>query len=288
MNTFATRLKQAMNSRGMTLTSLHKKTEISKSSISSWLSGKYEAKQDKVFLLADALRVDGAWLMGQDVPMIKGEEQNKNATISTLTQKTTTIMNQLNPERQAVVYDTAKFELQAQNNHDLEFASEYEMVEEQGILTSYPNSVIAHIIKTTPVPRYGSLEMSAGVDSWTEDVDPPEMYDIPTSLLKHGVEFCAPINGESMQPNYPNGADALIKPLSDWQEGIGKVCAVWHDGGAYIKEIGDGRLISHNEVRNKSNGKRVYPDIIIHESSDTRIIGEVMGVYDSRLHDSYD
>lgn len=288
MNTFATRLKQAMNSRGMTLTSLHKKTEISKSSISSWLSGKYEAKQDKVFLLANALEVDGAWLMGQDVPMIKNEEQNKNVATSTLTQKTTAIMNQLEPVRQAVVYDTAKLELQAQNNNKLEFASEYTTFEDQGVIISYPDSLIDHVIKTTPVPRYGSLEMSAGVDSWTEDVAPPEMCEIPTSLLKHGVEFCAPINGESMQPHFPNGAEALIKPLSDWQEGIGKVCAVWHDGGAYIKEIGDGRLISHNEVRNKSNGKRVYPDIIIHDASDTRIIGEVMGIYDSRLHDSYD
>lgn len=282
MNTFADRLKKAMDSKGMTSYALHKKTNIGKSSISSWLSGKYGAKQDKIFLLADALEVDRTWLMGLDAPMM--QEENSNS--SSLTKKTTAIMDQLEPKRQAVVYKTAKLELKAQNSEHTEFASE--MVEDEAVDFSYPDHVTLHVIKTSPIPRYGSLEMSAGVDSWTEEVAPPEMWDIPTSLLKYGVEFCAPINGESMQPNYPTGTEALIKPLTDWLDGIGKVCAVWHDGGAYIKEIGDGKLISHNEVRNKSNGKRVYPDIIIHDASDTRIIGEVVGIYDPRLHDSYE
>ncbi|WP_314067501.1 helix-turn-helix domain-containing protein [uncultured Vagococcus sp.] len=71
MESFANRLKQAMDVRNMKASELSEKTGIGKSSISQWLSGKYEAKQDKIYLLATALDVDEAWLMGLDVSMEK-------------------------------------------------------------------------------------------------------------------------------------------------------------------------------------------------------------------------
>lgn len=38
------------------------------SSISDWLNNRYEPKQDKVYLLANALNVSPAWLLGYDEP----------------------------------------------------------------------------------------------------------------------------------------------------------------------------------------------------------------------------
>lgn len=43
--------------------------KINKANISQYVSGKIEPKQDKVYLLALALNVSEAWLMGYDVPM---------------------------------------------------------------------------------------------------------------------------------------------------------------------------------------------------------------------------
>lgn len=69
VDTFANRLKTAMRIRNLKATELSEKTGISKSSLSEYINGKYEAKQDGVYLLAQALNVNEAWLMGLDVPM---------------------------------------------------------------------------------------------------------------------------------------------------------------------------------------------------------------------------
>ena len=67
----ATRIKKALSIRNMTQTELCTKTKISKSSMSEYMSGKYVPRQDKVFIIANALEVDPVWLWGYDVPMEK-------------------------------------------------------------------------------------------------------------------------------------------------------------------------------------------------------------------------
>lgn len=69
VDTFSNRLNQAMRIRNIKAAELSDKTGISKSSLSEYINGKYEAKQDGVYLLAKALDVSEAWLMGLDVPM---------------------------------------------------------------------------------------------------------------------------------------------------------------------------------------------------------------------------
>lgn len=69
VDSFSNRLNKAMVVRDIKASALSEKTGISKSSISEYLSGKYEAKQNGIYLLAKALNVSEAWLMGCDVPM---------------------------------------------------------------------------------------------------------------------------------------------------------------------------------------------------------------------------
>lgn len=66
---FSKRLKIAMNEKNIKAAQLSKLTGIKPPLISDYLSGKYKAKQDKIYLLAKALNVNEAWLMGYDVPM---------------------------------------------------------------------------------------------------------------------------------------------------------------------------------------------------------------------------
>lgn len=63
---FNIRLKKAMQLRGINAATLSKKTGIKPPMISDYLSGKYNAKQDKIYLLAQALDVNEVWLMGYD------------------------------------------------------------------------------------------------------------------------------------------------------------------------------------------------------------------------------
>lgn len=61
---FINRLKSIMSERKITQSELSKRTGIRQSSISDWLNGRYEPKQDKIYLIAQALGVSPSWLLG--------------------------------------------------------------------------------------------------------------------------------------------------------------------------------------------------------------------------------
>lgn len=65
-NTFKDRLNKAILEKGIKPAELSRRTGIHKSSITAWLKGDYEAKQDNIFKLSKALDVSEAWLMGLD------------------------------------------------------------------------------------------------------------------------------------------------------------------------------------------------------------------------------
>ena len=63
------RIKRALRIRGMKQSELCQITKIPKSAISQYISGAFEPKQDRIYLISKALNVSEAWLMGYDVPM---------------------------------------------------------------------------------------------------------------------------------------------------------------------------------------------------------------------------
>lgn len=66
------RIKEALALRGMTAADLSRKTGIGKGLISRYLHGEVVPKQSKIAVIARALEVSPAWLLGYDVNM-KGE-----------------------------------------------------------------------------------------------------------------------------------------------------------------------------------------------------------------------
>ena len=71
MSEIKDRIIEALKYNRMTAKELSDKTGIPKSSISQYMSGYAKPKQDRIYLIAKALHVDEAWLIGYDVPMIK-------------------------------------------------------------------------------------------------------------------------------------------------------------------------------------------------------------------------
>ncbi len=69
MSKFTDRLNRAMTIRNMKPIDLVNKSGVSKSRISQYMNGLYDAKQDALFKIATALDVNVAWLMGHDVSM---------------------------------------------------------------------------------------------------------------------------------------------------------------------------------------------------------------------------
>jgi repressor LexA len=68
-DSFADRMKKAMEIRDIKQVDVVERTGIGKSAISQYISGKYEPKQKAIFKIAEALNVSESWLMGYDVPM---------------------------------------------------------------------------------------------------------------------------------------------------------------------------------------------------------------------------
>lgn len=78
---FINRLKAVMAEHKITQTELAKRTGIRQSSISDWLNNRYEPKQDKVYILANALNVSPAWLLGYDdsnIPPVQSIPEKKD------------------------------------------------------------------------------------------------------------------------------------------------------------------------------------------------------------------
>ena len=75
--TIAIRIKKALKIKGMKQAELCKLANIPKSSLSQYLNGDFEPKQDRIYLIAKALNVSEAWLMGFDVPMEREPQKTK-------------------------------------------------------------------------------------------------------------------------------------------------------------------------------------------------------------------
>ena len=78
MSTTSKRIQEGMELRGLKQADLVERTGISKGALSSYISGRYVPKQNNTFLIAKALNVNEAWLMGADVPMERIDTTTEN------------------------------------------------------------------------------------------------------------------------------------------------------------------------------------------------------------------
>lgn len=115
MATFSKRLRTAIDMRGISQTELAKKTGISKSSISHYLKGDWEGKQDAVYALALALNVSEAWLMGFDAKMERGNNLTAPQSTDDM-DEINQIFASLSPDNRAKLVELGHLYLTAQYN----------------------------------------------------------------------------------------------------------------------------------------------------------------------------
>lgn len=77
VSTTAERLKSAMDESGKKQIDLVNETGLNKSTISRYLRGEYEPKQDAIYKLSIALDCSEMWLWGYDVPKERPAEQKE-------------------------------------------------------------------------------------------------------------------------------------------------------------------------------------------------------------------
>lgn len=114
MTEFHIRLQQAMDMRKINQTELCEKTGIPKSAMSQYISGAFKPKQKRTYLLAQALDVDEAWLMGYDVPMERIISNNNTDLL---------LQGNYNPLEYRSSSDVVKYLRESKNMTRAEFAS---------------------------------------------------------------------------------------------------------------------------------------------------------------------
>ena len=85
--TTAERLREAMQAAGKKQVDLVRDTKLNRGTISRYLSGEVEPRQDAAHKLAVALNVSEMWLWGYDVPMQRTPEQKKNDALVGIVQQ---------------------------------------------------------------------------------------------------------------------------------------------------------------------------------------------------------
>lgn len=113
------------------------------------------------------------------------------------------------------------------------------------------------------IPYYGHIA-SAGTGQYVFDDIPPEMIEVEKNVDTMQADFAIGVNGNSMEPTYKDGDTLLVKKQP--KINIGEIGIFMVNGEVFIKELGDGVLISHNKV---------YRNISIDDT--TICIGKVLG-----------
>ncbi len=110
--------------------------------------------------------------------------------------------------------------------------------------------------------------MSAGTGEEAINEQPEDLR--LTKAPPRGTSYVAPVRGDSMEPTYHDGDKLFIRVQEEIE--VGQIGVFFMDGKQWVKELGEGMLISHNPE---------YDPIPMRE--DIRPQGLVLGVCD----DSY-
>ncbi len=107
------------------------------------------------------------------------------------------------------------------------------------------------------------LPASAGFGNLVEG-EYRTLIEVPDTALNRNADFCVRVSGDSMKPEYKDGAIVMVKK---GQVNVGDVGIFVLDGESYIKELGEGKLISYNKN---------YPDLLLGDYSTIFVAGKVI------------
>lgn len=95
----AHRLQEIMEVYGLKQSDVAVRTGISKATISHYVRGTREPRQDNITLICEAFNVDPAWMMGHDVPMRKPSPDEAASLDAEISKK----MMKLSDEKKRIV-----------------------------------------------------------------------------------------------------------------------------------------------------------------------------------------
>ena len=114
---------------------------------------------------------------------------------------------------------------------------------------------------------YYSEPASAGTGYYLDSsAEPPQKLEIIDTPEARQADFAIRISGDSMETDLSDGDIVLIQSYAHTDIRPGDIGVFIQDGEGYVKELGDGVLISHNPT---------YPPIQMQDG--TTAVGKVLG-----------
>ena len=160
--------------------------------------------------------------------------------------------------------------------------SEMSMVKKYRVLDSYGKEAVDSVLNVEydraisimpKKPRARMLKIdfynypaSAGTGNFLDDETPDEIW-VKDCDEAEAADYVIPISGDSMEPTFHDGDKVFVEKCETVQEGEIGIFVL--NGDAYIKELGERCLISHNET---------YQPIKIGSHDSIFCCGKVLGV----------
>ena len=161
-------------------------------------------------------------------------------------------------------------------------ATEWSTLQKYRALDEHGKEVVDYLIdseckrvKTAsrkPKPRmlkvdwYSTMPASAGTGNFLDSESAEELF-VPESPEAERADFAISVSGDSMEPTYHDGDRVFVEKSASID--VGEVGIFVVNGDAYIKELGNQKLISHNEK---------YDPIVLTENDSVYCCGRVIGV----------
>ena len=241
-------LKRARENAGLTQTQAAQKIGVSDGTYKNYEQGKREPNGDKLVPIANAFGVTTDYLLGRPTaqpPTDALERLFTEKSFSALEEELLRKYMELPHEaRQAVVRfinDATAKALQRKNG-------------------TAPQKLL--------VMKRSLHKVSAGTGYDLNDSDAWETVTVKDTDDSRKADFLLEIEGDSMETTFHDGETVCVQQTPCVE--VGEIGVFWVDGCGYIKELGNGCLISHNSS---------YDPIPL-QGTENRCVGRVLGTAD--------
>lgn len=236
---FKDSLKKFRINSGLTQQQIADAMGITKATYSGYETGRRQPDVAKIKQLAEILGISGDDLLETGFEVEK-KPKNENFTAAEI--QTIKKYRVLNERRKKIIDDT----LDELYNYTISRTKKEKSA------------------KYIEICKY-DISVGAGIGTYLQD-EGYTMIRIPWNETASQADFAVDVSGDSMEPEYLDGDTVLVKSMSYINVGETGIFVV--NGDAYLKEMGNGRLISTNKK---------YKDIVLYEGDSAVCLGKVIG-----------